>query len=64
MHENAPSYSIDRRHLVAGAVCAAMLPVAVSARGLESPATEADVGFMRLALEEAASPTIPIISAR
>jgi tRNA(Arg) A34 adenosine deaminase TadA len=42
--------------LVTGALVAAALPVAAPAlaRGIETPATEADIGFMRLALEEAA----------
>ena len=42
--------------MVAAALGAAALPLATPAlgRGLEAPATEADLGFMRLALEEAA----------
>jgi tRNA(Arg) A34 adenosine deaminase TadA len=47
---------VTRRHVVAGALGAVTLPLAVPAfgRGVEAPATEADLGFMRLALEEAA----------
>jgi tRNA(Arg) A34 adenosine deaminase TadA len=58
MHESLKGRSagIDRRHLVAGALGAIALPLAcpASARGIETPATEADIGFMRMALEEAA----------
>lgn len=47
---------VSRRHVVAAALGAAALPFATPAlgRGLEVPATEADLGFMRLALAEAA----------
>ena len=47
---------VSRRQVVAGALGAATLPIAAPAlsRGIETPATEADIGFMRLALEEAA----------
>lgn len=47
---------VSRRYVVAGALGAAVLPVAapVFGRGLETPATKEDIGFMRLALEEAA----------
>jgi tRNA(adenine34) deaminase len=47
---------VSRRHLVAGALGAAALPLATSAfsRGIEAPATTEDIGFMRLALAEAA----------
>ena len=47
---------LSRRYVVAGALGAVTLPLAVPAfgRGVEAPATEADEGFMRLALEEAA----------
>jgi tRNA(Arg) A34 adenosine deaminase TadA len=47
---------ISRRHVVAGTLAAATLPLAAPAyaRGIDTPATEADVGFMRIALEEAA----------
>jgi tRNA(Arg) A34 adenosine deaminase TadA len=47
---------LSRRHLVAGALGAVSLPLAAPAlgRGIETPATEADRRFMRLALEEAA----------
>ena len=47
---------INRRHLVTGALGAAALPLVTPAfgRGVEAPATAADEGFMRIALEEAA----------
>jgi tRNA(Arg) A34 adenosine deaminase TadA len=47
---------LNRRHVVAGALGAVVLPIAAPAfaRGIDAPATEADEGFMRLALEEAA----------
>ncbi len=47
---------MSRRHLVAGAVGALALPAATRAfaRGIEAPATEADMRFMRMAIEEAA----------
>jgi tRNA(Arg) A34 adenosine deaminase TadA len=47
---------VSRRRVVAGALGAVALPIAAPAlsRGIETPATEADIGFMRLALEEAA----------
>jgi tRNA(Arg) A34 adenosine deaminase TadA len=50
------SHGISRRHLVTGALGAAALPLAtpVLARGIEAPATEEDIAFMRIALEEAA----------
>jgi tRNA(Arg) A34 adenosine deaminase TadA len=50
------SAGVSRRHLVAGALGAVTLPIAAPAfsRGIETPATEQDVAFMRLALEEAA----------
>lgn len=58
MHDTLPSAAsgLNRRHLIAGAFGAACLPIAVSAlaRGIEQPATEQDIAFMRLALEEAA----------
>ena len=42
--------------MIAGALGAATLPIATSsfARGIEMPATDQDIAFMRLALEEAA----------
>jgi guanine deaminase len=45
----------SRRQMMAGAIGAVTLPIAAPAlgRGIETPATEADIGFMRLALEEA-----------
>jgi tRNA(adenine34) deaminase len=48
--------AVSRRRVVAGALGAVTLPIATPAlsRGIEAPATEADIGFMRLALEEAA----------
>ncbi len=50
------STGINRRHLVTGALGAVALPIVTPAfgRGGEAPATEADEGFMRIALEEAA----------
>ena len=50
------SAGVSRRYLIAGALGAAVLPIATSAfgRGIEAPATEADEHFMRIALEEAA----------
>jgi tRNA(adenine34) deaminase len=58
MHDasSPSSCSLSRRLVVAGALGAISLPLARSAfaRGTEAPATEADVVFMRLALEEAA----------
>jgi tRNA(Arg) A34 adenosine deaminase TadA len=47
---------VSRRHVVAGALTAAALPIVTPAfgRGVEAPATAADEGFMRIALEEAA----------
>jgi tRNA(adenine34) deaminase len=47
---------VSRRHVVAGALTAAVLPIVAPAfgRGVETPATEEDIAFMRLALEEAA----------
>ncbi len=46
---------VNRRHLVAGALGTLALPIATSAvaRGIEQPATEEDVRFMRMAIEEA-----------
>jgi hypothetical protein len=51
----SPSFNPTRRHLVIGAIGAAVLPVATRAvaRAIDTPATEQDVAFMRLALEEA-----------
>ena len=51
-----PLGRFSRRHMMAGALGAMALPIAAPAlaRGIEAPATEADIGFMRLALEEAA----------
>jgi len=48
--------SVDRRHLVAGALGTFALPLATSAfaRGIATPATDTDMRFMRMALEEAA----------
>jgi tRNA(Arg) A34 adenosine deaminase TadA len=47
---------LSRRQMMAGALGAAALPIATPAlgRGIERPATTEDIGFMRLALEEAA----------
>jgi tRNA(adenine34) deaminase len=58
MHDdiNLLSGGLSRRQLVAAALGAAALPLATPAlaRGIEAPATEEDIAFMRLALEEAA----------
>lgn len=50
------SAGLSRRHVVAGALGAVMLPIATPAfgRGIDAPAAETDERFMRLALEEAA----------
>lgn len=50
------SAGINRRHLVTGALGAVALPLVTPTfgRGVEAPAKEADEGFMRIALEEAA----------
>lgn len=47
---------LSRRHMVAGALGAVVLPMATPAfgRGIEAPATKEDEGFMRMAIEEAA----------
>ena len=57
----SPSFNPTRRHLVIGAIGAAVLPVATRAvaRAIDTPATEQDVAFMRLALEEAAKGDFP-----
>jgi tRNA(adenine34) deaminase len=51
-----PLGRFSRRQMIAGALGTVALPIAAPAlaRGIEAPATEADVRFMRLALEEAA----------
>jgi tRNA(adenine34) deaminase len=56
MDQELRGLAVSRRHVVAAALGAAALPFATPAlgRGLEVPATEADLGFMRLALAEAA----------
>jgi tRNA(Arg) A34 adenosine deaminase TadA len=56
MDQELRGLAVSRRHVVAAALGAAVLPFATPAlgRGLEVPATEADLGFMRLALAEAA----------
>jgi len=56
MDQELRGLAVSRRHVVAAAFGAATLPLAIPAfgRGLEAPATEADLGFMRLALAEAA----------
>lgn len=55
------SFHLSRRHLVTAALGTAALPVAsrALARALDTPATEQDVVFMRLALEEAAKGDFP-----
>ena len=52
---------LSRRHLVAGALGAMMLPVTITvfARGIETPATEEDERFMRIAIEEASRGDYP-----
>ncbi len=57
----SPSFNTTRRHLVIGAIGAAVLPVATRAvaRAIDTPATEQDVAFMRLTLEEAAKGDFP-----
>jgi tRNA(adenine34) deaminase len=49
-------HGMSRRHLMAGAVGAMALPIATPgfSKSMEAIATEADEGFMRIALEEAA----------
>lgn len=58
---DAPSFNLSRRHLVVSALGAAALPIATSvkARAVDTPATEEDIAFMRLALEEAAKGDFP-----
>ena len=58
--EPRPS-GISRRHVVSGALGAIASPLAGSAlaKAIEQPATEADIGFMRMALEEAAQGDAP-----
>jgi tRNA(adenine34) deaminase len=55
-HNSSLPCGVSRRHLVAGALGAVALPLVspALARGIAAPATEEDVAFMRLALEEAA----------
>ncbi len=55
------SFHLSRRHLVTAALGTGALPVAsrALARALDTPATEQDVVFMRLALEEAAKGDFP-----
>jgi tRNA(adenine34) deaminase len=50
------SAGLSRRHMVAGALGAVVLPMATPAfgRSIEAQASEADQRFMRIALEEAA----------
>jgi len=57
----SPSFNLNRRHLVIGAIGAAVLPVATRAvaRAIDMPATEEDVTFMRLAIAEAAKGDYP-----
>lgn len=57
----SPHLKLTRRHFVGGALGAAVLPIAgpALARGIEEPASEQDVVFMRLALEEAARGDYP-----
>ena len=53
---NSHAAAVSRRHLISGALGAVALPVVTPAfaRSVEQPATEADMRFMRIALEEAA----------
>jgi hypothetical protein len=56
------STGVSRRHVIAGAAGALALPLATRAlgRGVETPATEADARFMRMAIEEAALGDYPL----
>jgi hypothetical protein len=58
-------HGVSRRHLMVGAVGAMALPIATPGFGksIEAMATEADEGFMRIALEEAALGDYPTHSA-
>jgi len=55
------STGMSRRQVIAGALCTATIPIGAPAlaRGIETAATEADVAFMRLALDEAARGDYP-----
>ena len=63
MHPNRQPFraGINRRHLITGALGAVALSSAeeACAMAIEQPATEADIGFMRMALEEAAQGDAP-----
>jgi tRNA(Arg) A34 adenosine deaminase TadA len=52
---------MSRRHVLCGALGAAALPAATPllARAVQTPATQEDIAFMRLALEEAARGDFP-----
>lgn len=56
----SPQHGMSRRHLLCGAGAAA-LPAATPAlaKGMQTPATDEDIAFMRLALEEAALGDFP-----
>ena len=60
-HAPTPSYGMSRRHLLCGALGVAALPAATPdfARTVPTLATETDIAFMRLALEEAALGDFP-----
>jgi len=60
-HAPCPPYRMSRRHLLCGMLGVAAFPAAtpVFARAVPTPATEQDVVFMRLALEEAALGDFP-----
>ena len=60
-HAPCPPSGMSRRHLLCGVLGVAALPAAtpVFARAVPTPATEADIAFMRLALEEAAHGDFP-----
>lgn len=59
--ESDTSFKLNRRHLVVAALGAAALPIATRAiaRAVDMPATEEDIAFMRLAIEEAAKGDFP-----
>jgi len=59
--ESDISFTLNRRHLVVAALGAATLPMTTRAiaRAVDMPATEEDIAFMRLAIEEAAKGDFP-----
>jgi tRNA(Arg) A34 adenosine deaminase TadA len=60
-HVTRKALGLNRRHVIAGALGAAALPIAAPAfgRAIQAPATEADARFMRMAIEEAAQGDYP-----